>query len=393
MQTRFDAKCRTCLAAIIFALGSPPAGANEYPEPLPTEDLGKVETLPAAYPKDWVFVQDAHFDSMVDGRVLLIDAANPANPIKGMFNAGQMAGYVVPTTRNELYVAETYYSRLSHGTRTDVISIWDKATLAWKGEIELPGGKRAQTVPTGQNFQLINGEKWGAVFNFTPAASITTVDLDARKILSNIEIPGCTMVYPLAGAGFMSLCADGTMASIRLNAKGEAESTVSSKPFNDIDNNPMFMVPARIGGTAWFATFQGDIRGIDLSGTIARDLGAFSMPREKTAEGEWRPGGWQIITASDAGLLYVLMSPAGKEGSHKDGGSQIWVVDPKAKQRISRFTLQNAAFTIQVTHGNAPRLVAGLSDGAFDVYDALTGKFQHHLGKLTHNPYVMVAAP
>ncbi|WP_230190540.1 amine dehydrogenase large subunit [Sphingobium sp. CECT 9361] len=390
MNSRKTSKCLVTMALI---MGCHPAMAQKYPSPLPVESIGTIETLPATYPRDWVFIQDAYFDSMIDGRVVLVDTSSPSQPMKGMFNAGQMASYAVPTTGSDIYVAETYYSRLSRGTRTDVISIWDKVTLGWKGEIELPGGKRGQTVPTGHNFQLINDEKWAAVFNFTPAASISIVDLASRKILSDIDIPGCTMIYPLAGAGFMSLCADGTMASIRLKPNGEAETTVSSKPFNVIDDNPMFMTPARIGTTAWFATFKGDIRGIDLSGTVARDLGAFALPREKTAEGEWRPGGWQVIAGSDAGLLYVLMNSAGKEGSHKDGGSEIWVVDPKTKQRTSRFALKSPAFTIQVTHGATPRLVAALPDGSMDVYDATAGQFQHHLGPMVHSPYVMVAAP
>lgn len=386
-------KARASVCALALCCGAGLAHANPYPDPLPTEEIGKIESLPSQLPTDWVFLQDVFFNSLLDGRVLVVDASNPANPMKGMFNAAQMGSLAVPDERNEIYVAETYYSRGTHGERTDVISIWDKSSLAWKGEIELPGGKRGQTVPTGQNFRLINGEKWGAVFNFTPAASVTIVDLTSRKILSDVEIPGCSMVYPLAGAGFMSLCADGSMTSVRLKPSGELESESSSEPFNDIDDNPMFMGPALIGGTAWFATFKGDIRGIDLSGTVARDLGTFSMPREKTEDGEWRPGGWQVITGSDAGLLYVLMNPAGKEGSHKDGGTEIWVVDPKTKQRTGRFALDNPAFSIQVTHGPTPRLIAARPDGAVDVYDAETGKLQHHLGQLAQNPYVIVAAP
>ena len=181
------------------------------------------------------------------------------------------------------------------------------------------------------------------------------------------------------------------MTSISLDPNGAVASTATSPAFNDIENDPMFMNPAMIGRTAWFATFKGGLRGIDLSGTVARDLGAFALPVERTETGEWRPGGWQVITASPNGMLFVLMNPAGKEGSHKDGGAEVWVVDPVAKARIARIALRNPGISIEVTMETKPSLVVSRPDGALDIYDATSGAFEREIAQVANAPFTLMA--
>lgn len=358
-----------------LALAGSATLAAEYPTPLAVEPTNGVATLPANYPANWVVVHDLNFRSMIDGRGAIIDVAASNNALKGQFGINHFGNMLVSKSQPEIYVAETYYSRLTRGERTDVITIWDRATLAPKGEIILPGGKRGQFVTIKNAFQLTNGEKWALLFNFTPAASVTVVDLAARKPISTIDVPGCSMIYPTGARGFTSLCADGTMMSIALNEKGEVARSVTSKAFNDTEHDPMFMMPAMVGQTGWFVTFQGTIRGIDFSGDTARDLGTFALPRMKTEKGEWRPGGWQVIAADPAGQVYILMSPEGKEGSHKDGGTEVWVADVKAKKRVARIVLREPASSIEVTAEQKPSLVVSKLDGALDVYDAASGTF------------------
>jgi methylamine dehydrogenase heavy chain len=369
-----------------------PATAADFPNPLPIEETGKSAFLPAQYPASWMFVQDVHFDSLVDGRGVLVDTAADSNAVKGLVQMAQFGALIVAKKSPHVYVAETYYSRLSRGTRTDVVTIYDKATLAPQGEIVLPGGKRAELMPPQYNFQFTNDEKWGLVYNFTPASSVTVVDLEARKVLSSIDIPGCSLIYPTGSNGFSSLCADGTMTTVLLNAHGAIDKTVTSKGFNDLDKDPMFMIPAMVGRTAWFATFHGSVRGIDLSGPVARDLGAFPMPQEKTSEGEWRPGGWQVIAASPTGTLYILMNPAGKEGSHKDGGTEVWMMDTTKKARTGRFELKHTAVSIATTADAVPSLVASCLDGSLDVYNSTTGKLIRTIPAVAHEPYLMAQA-
>ena len=145
------------------------------------------------------------------------------------------------------------------------------------------------------------------IFNFTPGSSITVVDLDGHKIISEIELPGCSLVYPTGQRGFASLCADGTMTSIALDTQGKASATVTSDPFNDIDNDPLFMTPTMVGQTGWFISFKGNLRAIDFSGEAAKVLGSFAIPVQAGGTTEWRPGGWQVISSDGKGLIYVLM--------------------------------------------------------------------------------------
>lgn len=369
-----------------------PARGADYPQPLPEEPVPAVAVLPEKYPESWVFVHDLHFNSLPDGRVALVDVAAGNRNVKGQIPVAQFGNLLPATTRPEIYVGETFFSRLTRGERTDVITIWDAKTLAPKGEIVLPGGKRGLFVTLKNSLQFTNDEKWALVFNFTPGSSVTVVDLEARRILSDIDLPGCSLVYPTGPRGFASLCADGTMTSIVLDAAGRAGPAVTSKAFNDIDKDALFMTPAMVGRTAWFASFTGNIRGIDLSGAVARDLGMFTIPRQAGGDPEWRPGGWQVITADKAGLLYVLMSPHGKEGSHKDGGTEAWVIDPAKKSLVRRIALNNHSVSIEATQQASPLLVASRPDGSLDVYDAATGAFQKTIVGVVHDPMTMTAA-
>lgn len=366
--------------------------AADFPQPLPEEPVPTVAELPERYPDNWVFVHDLHFNSLPDGRAAIVDVAAEHSHVRGQIPVAQFGNILPSTTRGEIYVGETFLSRLTRGERTDVITIWDTKTLAPKDEIVLPGGKRGLFVTLRNSLQLTNDEKWALVFNFTPGSSVTVVDLGGRKILSDIDLPGCSLVYPTGPRGFTSLCADGTMTSIALDAAGKAGPAVTSTTFNNIDDDPLFMTPAMVGRTGWFVSFKGNLRAIDFAGAAAKDLGSFALPAQVGGTPEWRPGGWQVISADRAGLLYVLMTPKGVEGSHKDGGTEAWVIDPKAKTLVRRIALKNHSVSIEATQQANPLLVASRPDGSLDVYDATSGSFVRTIASVAHDPMTMTAA-
>lgn len=377
--------------AIVMILASA-ASAADFPKPLPEEPVPSVVELPARYPDSWIFVHDLHFNSLPDGRAAIVDVAAEHSHLRGQVPVAQFGNIVPSTTRGEIYVGETFYSRLTRGERTDVITIWDTKTLAPKGEIVLPGGKRGLFVTLRNGLQLTNDEKWALVFNFTPGSSVTVVDLGGRRILSDVDLPGCSLVYPTGPHGFTSLCADGTMTSVALDAAGKAGPAVTSAAFNDIDDDPLFMTPAMVGRTGWFVSFKGNLRAIDFAGAAAKDLGSFALPVQTGGQPEWRPGGWQVISADRAGRLYVLMNAKGGEGSHKDGGTEAWVVDPKAKRLLRRIALKNHSVSIEATQQQKPLLVASRADGSLDVYDAASGSFVRTIASIAHDPMTMTAA-
>ena len=381
-----------CLCAV---LASPAAAAeNRFPQPLAEESLPSVTKLPATWPSSWVAIHDFHFNAIVDGRLAVVDTANPVQPLKGLVRAAQFANALIAKDKGEIYTAETFYSRLTRGERTDAITVWDMATLQPKGEIVLPGGKRQQSVTYPHLFQLTNGGKWALIANFTPAQSVTVVDLDARKVLGEIDLPGCSQIYPTGPRGFTSLCADGSLFSVALDARGAAASSKSVPKVQDIDNQPLFSTPAMVGTTAWFVSFHGMVQGFDLSGPVAKPLpGSFSVGKADGGAPEWRPGGWQVINSDASGKLYVLMSPYGKEGTHKDGGTEVWVVDPAKKARTLRIPLKGQTLAIAVTKESTPHLVAAQASGAIDIYDAASGAFVRSLGATVAANPILIQVP
>jgi methylamine dehydrogenase heavy chain len=381
--------------ALMLAVSGASTALAAPPAPLPEEPIPSVQKLPEVYPQSWILAHDVNFASLIDGRIVLVDTSSPVLPRKGMVRAAQFATMLYSPDKREIYTAETFYSRSTRGERTDAITIWDTATLEPKGEIVLPGGKRHLTVTYTGTFQLTNGGKWALVSNFTPAQSVTVVDLEGRKVLGEIDLSGCSHTYPTGQRGFTSFCADGSLISVQLDENGAVAGSNTIAKVQDIDNQAMFQMPAMVGRTAWFVTYRGQFKGFDLSGPVAKPLLArHSLGTAEGGQPEWRPGGWQVIAADAKGLLYVLMGSGGKEGSHKDGGTEVWVVDPASGKRVSRIALQGHSASITVTREAAPRLVVSRADSAIDVYDAATGAFIHTLGSAAGtSPIVLTPVP
>lgn len=360
---------------VLMLAAAVPAAAE-----LPVEPVGVVEKLPAQWPATWVQAHDTNFYALSDGKVVIFDVAAENRNYKGSIPAGQFASYIASATRPELYVAETYYSQRVRGTRHDVITVHDKTTLAPVAEIELPGGKRGQYVTFMNTLQLLNGEKWLAVYNFSPAATVSIIDLDARRIIGEVSIAGCAMIYPTGRRNFMSLCSDGVMLVSALDEQGGVAKQWRTKRFFDADTDPLFAMPALIGRTAYFPTFHGDVQPVDLSGDEPKVLQRWSLVDAAERKSRWRPGGWQIATAHGSGRLYVLMHPDGYNGSHKDGGPEVWVFEAGTGRRIARHVLKNRGISIAVTAGDKPYLVVTNASYQIDVYSADDGKWLRMFG-------------
>lgn len=359
---------------------------------LPVDKVPTVLKLDTNYPDSLIFAHDANFGASIAGRVVLVDVAAESRNYLGALDAAQFASFVESKQRSELYVAETFYSRGTRGDRTDVITIYDKENLARLGEIVLPGGKRGLVVAHRNSLQLIANDKFLLVFNFTPAASVTVIDIAERKVVNEVPIAGCGLIYPSGTNSFSSLCSNGSLLTTQLDDKGQVSSTNTVEPFFNIDDDPLFDKPAYIGQTAYFPTYKSQFVPIDLSGEKPVVGEAWSMLTEEDKAGNWRPGGWQIISKDDAGHLYVLMHPDGENGTHKGGGTEVWVFDPAKKQRIKRFPLQEAAgFSIEVTRGDKPYLVVTNGAMQLDIYQAEDGKWLKTIGQTADMPITLHA--
>lgn len=356
---------------------------------LSPENIPKVATLPADYPASWVFAHDTNFYSLLTGKVVIIDVAADSHEYKGAIDAAQFATFVESSTRSELYVAETFYTRGTRGERTDAVTIYDKATLKRIAEIILPGKKRAQIVTNKFATRLIDNDNYLLIFNFTPASSVTVIDIDKRAVLNEIPVPGCSMIYPTGQRGFSSMCGDGSLLTISLDKKGGVSKQEKLPAVFNIDDDPLFDKPAYIGETAYFPTFQGAMQPIALANK-PKVLPRWSLVSKRDAKDNWRPSGWQIISANNSGELYVLMQKNGSNGSHKEGGEEVWVFDAKKRKRIRRIALEQPGFSIEVTAGKQALLVVTNVEMGIDVY-SLDGKLQRHIGAAGAMPIILHA--
>jgi methylamine dehydrogenase heavy chain len=348
------------------------AGAVDFPTPLPPDTIPKVETLPAHYPTGWSFLNFA------GDRIELRNVASDSREVKGQLQAHDSATLLVSDKRPEIYVADTVWSRGVRGVRTDFITIYDKQTLNPVGEIVLPGTKRALITAMEGLIAFTDEQRMALIFNFTPASSVTVVDLVKRQPLGEIEIPGCSLVYPSGARGFSTLCSSGTLLSIKLDANGAVAARTESKAFNPLDTDPLFTASATLGGVRYFPSLGGRIQPIDMKGDDVKVLPDWPLLSAAESAAHWRPSGWQLLASDEQKLLYVLMQADAHEGTHKDPANEVWVYNGATKTRVKRLRLVRPGSSISLTHGTEPLLLVQAGE-RLDVYDPQSGSLVRSL--------------
>jgi len=348
------------------------AGGADFPAPLPAETIPKVETLPARYPTTWSFLNYA------GDRIELRNVGADTREVKGQLQAHDSATLLVSDKRPEIYVADTVWSRGVRGTRTDFITVYDTQTFEPAAEIVLPGTKRALITAMEGLFAFTDDERMALVFNFTPASSVTVVDLVKRQPVGEIDIPGCSLIYPSGSRGFSTLCSSGTLLSIKLDANGAVAGRSESKAFNQLDTDPLFTASATVGGVRYFPSLGGRIQPIDMKGDEVKVLADWPLESADELAAHWRPSGWQLIASDEQKLLYVLMQADAHEGTHKDPANEIWVYNAASKSRVKRLRLVRPGSSIALTHGAVPLLLVQAGE-RLDAYDPASGSLVRSL--------------
>ena len=361
---------------------------------LPVETIPNVETLPASYPDTWVYAHDTNFFSLSDAKVVLVDVAAENRHYKGSIPSSHFPSFLAATTRSEVYVTESIYSRRMRGERTDLVTIYDKVNLAPIGEVVLPGARRGMIVTHKNTLQFLDNEKLLLVYNFTPSTSVSVVDIEKRAFLAEAGIGGCVMIYPSRQRSFGSLCNDNTMLVTHLDEKGMISKQERTPAFFNADTDPIFAKPAVIDGVYYFPSFKGMVHPVDMNAADPGMLDAWSLLQEQDRQENWRPGGWQIATAHEAGRrLFVLMHPDGENGTHKGGGSEVWVFDVDAKQRVDRINLKEWGVSIEVTQGEQPYLAVTNGNMELDVYSVDSGEWLRFIGgRAFETPFILHAS-
>jgi methylamine dehydrogenase heavy chain len=334
----------------------------------PMETLTDGHVLGPATPHR-LYVMDAAFNHLVDSRIQIYDG--DTRRFLGMVPTSFNGHMSVSADGSEIYVMTTYYERLNRGKRTDLIEVWDSTALTPKHEIVIPS-KRAQALNY-RNY-LRQSSDGGLLFvqNATPAASVTVVDLKARKFADEITATaGCWSVIPLPSKprSFATICGDGTLLTVHLDENGRRASQQRSKRMFDVAKDPIFIHTENLGDRFYFVSFNGKVHSADFSGPEV----TFEAPwplQQKEDEGKgWRPGGYNLVAVNRANRrLYVGMHTNGAEGSHKTPAEEIWIYDLDSKKRVARIPGKDA-LSMSVSQDPQPRLFT-IDGGNVQVYDA-----------------------
>ena len=375
----------TLSAGTALAWAAAPASP---PPPLPTEHLAVARVGPKS--PHWVYVVDYAFNNEIDSRVYLFDGDTYRRI--GQVDAGFMPGVNLSPDGKTTAVATTYFARGGHGTRTDVVEFNDNATLGKTGEIVIPP-KHAQTLAMLFTVAYSADGKFVYTPYLTPAASFGVLDPARKTVLSEIDTAGCTLVYPWGPDRVSSICESGRLLTVTLNAQGHEASRTTSEPFFDPDQDPVFAQGIPLSDGYAYLSFLGQVHEINFTQPklIMRPPWPLVTPAEK---GSWRPGGVQIGAVHRLlGKLFVPMH-RGTDGSHKAGGSEIWVFDLKSQQRTARWPIDTKRFgavvAVQVSQDTAPLLFAATDQADLLVFDAQTGRLNHDEKKLGQTPQLLL---
>jgi methylamine dehydrogenase heavy chain len=379
------------LASLIAALALGVAAAAVRAD-LPADvgrDVPAAATLPTPPSKHWVWVNDFVFPHMSDGMAYLVDG--DSGRYLGTLSTGfGFARLVLPRDGKLIYSPETYFSRGTRGTRTDVVTIYDAVSLRPEAEIPIPP-KRASNIPNIGNAELTDDDRFLLIYNFNPAQSISVVDMASRTFAGEIETPGCALAFPTGPRTFFSMCADGGLLSVQLDDAGKVARQSRIEPLFDVAHDPVTDKPVRGGDTWYFVSFAGRVHTVrnGAHGLEAGDSWWLSTQAER-AQG-WRPGGVQQL-AFHAGQqrLYAIMHQGPLE-THKDPGRSIWVADVTTHQRVARIATRRLSSAIQLSKDDRPLLFSAFIEGnVLDVYDPLTGKLLRSVKEVGTSPTLLL---
>jgi methylamine dehydrogenase heavy chain len=389
MSHSYRALCALCAAAPLIA-----AGATAPPAPLPAEKLA-VAKLPARNPH-WIYLIDESLYNDVDARIVLYDADQ--RRVLGQIDAGYYPSVSISADGNTTIVATTYFARGSKGTRTDVAEFTDNATLDTNREIVLPP-KHAQTYPTPYGASLSDDGRFLYVANITPATSTTVVDLKTNTVAGELDTAGCVFAYPAGPNRVSSLCESGKLLTISLDASGKETSRAESAAFFETDKDPVFAQGLQSTEGVVLLSFLGQVHEVNLAQAPATIKAPWSLVTD-AERGKWRPGGNQMgALHRGLGRLYVPMHQGG-EGTHKDGGSEIWVFDMATHKRLARWPVAakyklDSISAVQVSQDQQPLLFAVGSKGdvktaQIAILDARTGDARFIERDLNVVPWLML---
>ncbi len=360
----------------------------KVPPPLPPEHLTTARVGPKS--PHWVYVLDEAFNNEIDSRIYLFDGDTHRRI--GQIDTGFSPGVSLSPDGRTTAVATTYFARGGHGTRTDVVEFNDNDTLSKTGEIVIPP-KHAHTLAMLFTLAYSSDGRFLYTPYLTPAASFGVLDPAKKTVLSEIDTAGCTLTIPFGPNRVSSICESGRLLTVTLDARGHESSRTTSDQFFDPDQDPVFAQGVPLADGYAYISFLGQVHEVDFTRAKAAPRAPWSLV-SAAEKGTWRPGGVQIGAVQRAlGKLFVPMHRGG-DGTHKQGGSEIWVFDLKSQQRTARWAVDTKetgdVISVQVSQDAAPIVFAATDRADLLVFDVQTGKMRHDEKRLGQTPSLLL---
>jgi methylamine dehydrogenase heavy chain len=343
--------CGLSLINVALPAAASPAPMTSAAEFKPEEV--RVEVLGDHRDQNWFWAWGSNAPSMASGRVLLFDDSGRN---LGQLSTGMWFNSLVPSRkRDELYAVETYFSRGVRGERTDVVTVYDSRTLSPKREIVIPAKRMTALISTGLSV-MSDDDRFLLVFNFTPAQSVSIVDLENNRFVKEVATPGCAAMYAAGPRDFYSICGNGAFLHIKLDDQGEVIKQERSAPLFDPLQDLLLTTGSRKGNTWYFVSQKNFAYGLQMSASgIAQSQRWSLVSDQERAEGWGVAGNHGTALHEKSGRLYVLMHQDKPENYQKPG-TEVWVYDTKTQQRVSRIKLNELSVAIAVSKGEQPRL-------------------------------------
>lgn len=286
-------------------------------------------------------------------------------------------GFIAPASLSPdgktLYTADAYFARGVRGERTDVLTAWNMETLEVRFEVEIPP-KRMVMLPERWGMSLSDDGRFAYVYNFTPASSISVVDLKKQEFVGEIATAGCFLAYPTGDRSFAVLCGDGTLQDIRIDDAGQVVERSRTR-FFDPNEVEMYTRAARSGDSYYFLTVDGHIQPIDVSGDEIKVGERWSLFTDEQRKAGWGVGGWQLMAiAPELNRLYVLVMPDWKRWKWEFPSTVVWAYDLDSHEKVGQFESPVPIISLHATKDDDPLLVGGTVAGTLEVFDLGTGE-------------------
>ncbi|MEM9623815.1 MAG: amine dehydrogenase large subunit [Pseudomonadota bacterium] len=318
-----------------------------------TPEFATVESLPDQGGQHWFWMYGFRAPNMGDSRAFLMDERGRH---LGQLNTGFWAKTVINSPqRGNIITLETYFSRGTRGERTDVVVLYDARTLAPVREVVIPP-KRLNAVKTRHLAVLSEDEKFLLVVNYTPAQSVTIVDLEASAVVEEVETPGCSVLYSAGPRDYYAICANGSFLQLKIDDSGRVIARRRSDSLFDAVEDFLTISGSRIGDTWYFVSRDNNIYGITMAGDNISLKGMWPLVTDAEREAGWMIAGMEHTTAHEAsGRLYVLVQQGERDDFEKPGSS-VWVFDTATMEKQQEIDMQEMTMSIAVSQDEKPRL-------------------------------------